>query len=207
MSNKRCRNYLRASQKKRWYGQTSIRLSRRAAKNENAGETDMKTKILGLLAVGLLAAPNAFAVQVLWTAQVPSDGTCGGMLGSFVFDYDSGVYSDVRLSSGFLTGCLFGGDELTSGTTLYTSATGNASGLTASSGVYALTLNFSPALSDLGGQIVASGSDTDGLRPFGFFYNFSMIGTAVPVSAPEPGTLALLGLGLAGLGLSRRRKA
>jgi len=53
-----------------------VRLPRRARKNENAWEIAMKTKILGVLAVGLLAGPigaSAVSATVIGRTEVPLD--------------------------------------------------------------------------------------------------------------------------------------
>ncbi len=153
-------------------------------------------KKLALMFVTALCCANAYAIPIVW--EVFGNNPLGNPSGTFTYDIDAGLngtYSNIDLNGEL--GILDYQDFVS----------GNASYLTTSNVIGALLrLDFSPSLSNSGG--VVKFTSLNSLDTFWGTIRHAGSGTAegegTPV--PEPGTLLLLGAGLAAIGLLRLRK-
>ena len=194
----------------------------------------MKSKILGLLAVGLLAGPMAANADLTLTV---TDNGSGGTLWAFsggtgnlqpgfccalVGDTTANPQAFLAAPDLDATVSVFSGTDTFGFTSIFVL---NYSGLPGSNGDIFNGIDFQflgddddgRAVSELNGLIlllddVAFSSFNPGTYTMNSWYtpygrdlgSFTL--NVGGVAIPEPGTLALLGLGFAGLAASRRRK-
>ena len=157
------------------------------------------------------------AEPFLWTLNGVTFDDGGAATGSFIFDADTNTYSAINITTTagtVLGGATYGDVNPCCTLNAFQLITVPDASLPDLTGAFVFFPAFAPLLTNLGGTVGLFPSLAEALcidagcngpahswRPI---MTGEVIGTAVSVA--EPGTLGLLGLGLAGIGLTRRRK-
>jgi len=153
----------------------------------------VKKLLVPVLALLALSVTQVHAIPI--TYSMTGNGFYDNPVGTFSYNATTNSYSNVSIWS----------------LDYYGSASGSAS-VMRSTGVLGsvLRLRFSSPLSDAGGNVSFSGYEQGVLTFFGRAQRSGEVaggGAGATANVPEPGALFLLGAGLIGLGLVRRRSA
>ena len=157
--------------------------------------------VIGML---LMSAP-AWAVPVLWSLEDAAFDDGGTAFGTFVFDADTALYSDIDITT------TAGADLLgaTYGTPLDTLDPFLLETIFSDISVdVILQLSFAEALTNAGGTISADIVEVSFFPSLqGRFGTASVVSVDEVTAVPEPGLLIVFGLGLVVLAIARRKRA